>query len=99
MERYEGDLERDVSLVARDRLAERITGGLSNPGKMPEAAWGLRIHERTTCGFPLAGSSFPLTERSASGPTRPDPSRYQNSIGQQTVRLSGENSCNATSFC
>ncbi len=41
IERYRGDLDRDLGAVARNRLAERITGGLSRPSKMPEAAWGL----------------------------------------------------------
>ena len=38
---YRGDMETDLGLVARDRLAERITGGLSAPSKMPCPAWGI----------------------------------------------------------
>lgn len=30
-----------MAVVARDRLAERITGGLCSPSKMPELAWGI----------------------------------------------------------
>jgi Gene product 88 len=41
VKRYDGNIDRDLLVVARDRLAERITGGLSNPSKMPELAWGL----------------------------------------------------------
>ena len=41
IERYQGELDRDLGVVARNRLAERITGGLSRPSKMPEAAWGI----------------------------------------------------------
>jgi len=41
MKRYEGDLQEDLAKVTRNGLAERITGGLSNPSKMPEFAWGL----------------------------------------------------------
>ena len=39
MQRYRGDINRDLITVGRASLAEKITGGLSNPGKMPEAAW------------------------------------------------------------
>jgi hypothetical protein len=38
---YAGDMEADLRLVARDRLAERITGGLSFPSKMPCPSWGI----------------------------------------------------------
>lgn len=41
MDRYSGDIGRDLLIVSRNRTAERITGGLSNPGKMPERAWGI----------------------------------------------------------
>lgn len=41
MERYHGDIGRDLLVVAKQRLAERITGGLSKPSKMPEMAWGI----------------------------------------------------------
>ncbi|MCI0457803.1 MAG: hypothetical protein L0Z62_12615 [Gemmataceae bacterium] len=38
---YRGDMDRDLRVVSRDRLAERITGGLSFPSKMPCPAWGI----------------------------------------------------------
>jgi len=38
---YQGDLEADLRAVARSRLAEVITGGLSIPSKMPCPAWGI----------------------------------------------------------
>ncbi len=41
MERYQGDINRDLITVGRASLAEKITGGLSSPGKMPERAWGI----------------------------------------------------------
>lgn len=41
MAAYCGNLDRDLGIVAKQRLAEQITGGLSNPSKMPELAWGL----------------------------------------------------------
>jgi hypothetical protein len=41
MQKYEGNLQQDLATVTRNGLADRITGGLSQPGKMPEFAWGL----------------------------------------------------------
>jgi hypothetical protein len=41
MQKYEGNLQQDLAKVTRNGLAERITGGLSRPSKMPELAWGL----------------------------------------------------------
>lgn len=41
MELYSGNINDDLAVVARNKLAETITGGLSAPGKMPEAAWGI----------------------------------------------------------
>src|SRR4051794_4047939 len=38
---YRGSIEEDLLVVSRDRLAERITGGLSWPSKMPCPAWGI----------------------------------------------------------
>jgi hypothetical protein len=38
---YEGDVEADLQVVARNRLAEGITGGLSWPSKLPCPAWGI----------------------------------------------------------
>lgn len=38
---YEGDIEADLHLVARNRLAETITGGLSLTSKMPCPSWGI----------------------------------------------------------
>lgn len=38
---YQGNLEADLQLVSRNRLAEKITGGLAWPGKMPCPAWGI----------------------------------------------------------
>jgi hypothetical protein len=34
-------LQADLIAVSRNRLAEKITGGLSRPGKMPTYAWGI----------------------------------------------------------
>jgi hypothetical protein len=34
-------MDEDLLRVSRNRLAERITGGLSKPSKMPESAWGI----------------------------------------------------------
>jgi hypothetical protein len=34
-------LEQDLKKVARNRLAETITGRLSSPGKMPCLSWGI----------------------------------------------------------
>lgn len=45
---YQGDVEADLRLVARNRLAETITGGFSHPGKMPCPAWGLPASECKT---------------------------------------------------
>jgi hypothetical protein len=38
---YRGDIEADLRLVARNRLAETITGGLSLTSKMPCPSWGI----------------------------------------------------------
>jgi hypothetical protein len=38
---YTGDVEEDLRRVSRAGLAERVTGGLSWPGKMPCPAWGI----------------------------------------------------------
>src|SRR5438128_369123 len=38
---YTGNVEKDLRRVSRNRLAERITGGLSWPGKMPCPSWGI----------------------------------------------------------
>jgi hypothetical protein len=39
----ERQLSADLSRVSRNRFAERLTGGLSRPGKMPCFAWGLSV--------------------------------------------------------
>jgi len=36
-----GDFQADMLLVSRGKLADKITGGLSKPGKMPCYSWGL----------------------------------------------------------
>ena len=41
---YDGDMEADLQQVSQNRLAEKITGGLSRPGKMPSVAWGISAH-------------------------------------------------------
>jgi hypothetical protein len=38
---YRGDMEADLRVVARNRLAETITGGLSFTSKMPCPSWGI----------------------------------------------------------
>jgi hypothetical protein len=38
---YDGDMEADLALVGRNRLADRITGGLSFTSKMPCPSWGI----------------------------------------------------------
>lgn len=38
---YDGDLEADLKVVGRNQLADKITGGLSKPGKMPCPSFGL----------------------------------------------------------
>jgi hypothetical protein len=38
---YTGDLEDDLTVVARNRMAEKIAGGLSITEKMPCPSWGL----------------------------------------------------------
>ena len=38
---YTGDPDADLCTVSRNGLAETITGGLSNPSKMPERAFGI----------------------------------------------------------
>jgi hypothetical protein len=38
---YEGDMEADLKLVSRNQLADRITGGLAKPSKMPTYSWGI----------------------------------------------------------
>lgn len=50
-----GQLDSHLREVSRNRLAERITGGLSRPGKMPCAAWGVPA-SRCRVGSALAGT-------------------------------------------
>ena len=50
-----GQLDRHLREVARNRLAETITGGLSKPGKMPCPAWGLPA-SRCRVGSSLEGT-------------------------------------------
>src|SRR5947207_15588532 len=38
---YQGDLEADLRIGSRNRLAETITGGLSFTSKMPCPSWGI----------------------------------------------------------
>ncbi len=38
---YEGNVEEDLDVVARNGLAARITGGLSFPSKLPCPSWGI----------------------------------------------------------
>lgn len=38
---YDGDLNADLAIVSRNRLAEQITGGLSMTQKMPSPSWGI----------------------------------------------------------
>lgn len=38
---YRGDMDADLRVVSRNRLAATITGGLSYPSKMPCPAWGI----------------------------------------------------------
>lgn len=38
---YDGDMEADLRIVSRNKLAETITGGLSFPSKMPCPSWGV----------------------------------------------------------
>lgn len=38
---YQGDIEADLRVVSRNRLAETITGGLSVTSKMPCPSWGI----------------------------------------------------------
>jgi Gene product 88 len=38
---YTGDMQTDLSIVSRHRLAEQITGGLSLTTKMPCPSWGI----------------------------------------------------------
>ena len=38
---YTGNVAEDLQRVSRDRLAERITGGLSQTSKMPCPSWGI----------------------------------------------------------
>src|SRR4051794_34496414 len=38
---YQGDLDRDLRAVARHRLAEAVTGGLSFTTKLPCPSWGI----------------------------------------------------------
>lgn len=38
---YAGDVEADLRIVSRHKMAQEITGGLSRPSKMPCPAWGL----------------------------------------------------------
>lgn len=38
---YEGDLAHDLCAVARNKLAEKITGGLSQTSKLPCPSWGI----------------------------------------------------------
>lgn len=58
---YRGDLEADLKVVSRRRLADEITGGLSWPSKLPCPAWGLPA---TRC---KAGSRLVGTEGSVCG--------------------------------
>src|SRR3954468_24245410 len=44
----ERNMARDLALVARNQVADTITGGLSWPRKMPCAAWGLPAEECKT---------------------------------------------------
>lgn len=37
---YKGDVEEDLKIVGRNHCAQRITGGLSWPSKLPFPAWG-----------------------------------------------------------
>jgi hypothetical protein len=49
---YTGDLSRDLLIVSRHGVAEKVTGGLSSPGKMPCPAWGISVLAKqpgTTC--------------------------------------------------
>lgn len=39
--RYQGNLDADLRTVSRNRLAERITGGLALTTKMPCPSWGI----------------------------------------------------------
>ena len=50
---YQGDMEKDLQLVSRNRLAEMITGGLSYPSKMDCPSWGIPI-EHCKTGSKLA---------------------------------------------
>jgi len=38
---YRGNMEADLRVVTRNRLAETITGGLAYPSKMDCPAWGV----------------------------------------------------------
>lgn len=74
---YEGNLDADLPVVARNRLAEQITGGLSLTSKMPCPSWGisasrcrigavLATQENTTCAHCYARSGryrFPNVQR------------------------------------
>jgi len=51
---YQGDMEADLRIVSRNRLAETITGGLSWPGKMDCPSWGISA-ARCRIGSLLAG--------------------------------------------
>lgn len=50
---YAGDMEADLRVVARNRAAEWITGGLSFPSKMPCPSWGISA-ARCRIGMVLA---------------------------------------------
>lgn len=50
---YRGDVEADLRVVGRHRLAEEITGGLSFTSKMPCPSWGLSA-SRCRTGSKLA---------------------------------------------
>jgi hypothetical protein len=50
---YQSDIEKDLQLVSRNKLAEKITGGLSWPSKMPCPAIGISAY-RCKIGSVLA---------------------------------------------
>jgi hypothetical protein len=52
---YAGNIEEDLQRVSRAGLAERVTGGLSWPSKMPCPAWGISA-TRCRVGAALAQS-------------------------------------------
>lgn len=49
--RYEGDtaqLQQDIVRLLKGKAYRQITGGLSNPSKMPEKAWGISAEDCIT---------------------------------------------------